>query len=274
MRRVARNGVIAVAAASGAMAVTIPAYAGSAADGSAAGSPGLISGNTLQLPVHLPVNACGNTVNVAGLLNPAAGNACANRGSARTVATGTAGTSSPSGTSSTSGTSGTSGGYGTSSTSGTSGTFATSGVTGAHASGGAHAHGAAVGSPGVVSGNGLQLPVDLPVNASGNSVTAVGVGNPAFGNTSTNTSVDEADEPDQPVESAEPVEPVSPPPARTVVPPKEQQVPGLAPHTGEETVPSLARTGSDQTLPALAGSAALLLGGVALHRRFRPQRQR
>ncbi|WP_449351401.1 chaplin [Streptomyces shaanxiensis] len=78
MRRVTRNGVIAVAAASGAMAMTVPAFAGSAADGAAAGSPGLISGNAVQLPVHVPVNVCGNTVDVVGLLNPAVGNSCGN----------------------------------------------------------------------------------------------------------------------------------------------------------------------------------------------------
>ncbi|MET9827413.1 chaplin, partial [Streptomyces sp. NPDC006349] len=84
MRRVTRNGVLAVAA-SGALAVTMPAYAafasdGASAGGSSVGSPGLISGNTVQLPVDVPVNVCGNTVNVAGLLNPAAGNSCANTG--------------------------------------------------------------------------------------------------------------------------------------------------------------------------------------------------
>ncbi|QOV33645.1 chaplin [Streptomyces ferrugineus] len=78
MRRVTRNGVIAIAAASGAMAVTMPAYADSAADGAAADSPGVLSGNTVQLPAHVPVNVCGNTVNVVGLLNPAVGNKCAN----------------------------------------------------------------------------------------------------------------------------------------------------------------------------------------------------
>ncbi|MFI6010242.1 chaplin [Streptomyces sp. NPDC051243] len=78
MRRVTRNGVIAVAA-SGAMAMVMPAYADSAADGAAADSPGLLAGNTVQLPVHVPVNVCGNTVNVVGLLNPAAGNSCANK---------------------------------------------------------------------------------------------------------------------------------------------------------------------------------------------------
>src|SRR5882672_3501861 len=82
MKRVTRNGVIAVAAASGAMAVAVPAFADSAADGSAAGSPGVVSGNIIQLPVHVPVNVCGNTVNVVGLLNPAAGNSCANEGGA------------------------------------------------------------------------------------------------------------------------------------------------------------------------------------------------
>jgi len=76
MRRVTRNGVIAVAAASGAMAVAVPAYADAGAEGVAAGSPGVGAGNTVRLPVHVPVNVCGNTVNVVGLLNPAAGNAC------------------------------------------------------------------------------------------------------------------------------------------------------------------------------------------------------
>lgn len=46
--------------------------------GGSSGSPGVLSGNTIQLPVDIPVNACGNTVNVVGLLNPASGNDCAN----------------------------------------------------------------------------------------------------------------------------------------------------------------------------------------------------
>ncbi|MFC3572174.1 chaplin [Streptomyces yaanensis] len=79
MKRVTRNGLIAAAAASGAMAAALPAHADSAAHGTAAGSPGLISGNTIQVPVHVPVDVCGNTVNVVGLLNPAAGNTCENR---------------------------------------------------------------------------------------------------------------------------------------------------------------------------------------------------
>ncbi|MFE7704876.1 chaplin [Streptomyces sp. NPDC057486] len=54
------------------------AVADSGAQGAAAGSPGVISGNTIQVPVHVPVNLCGNTVSVIGLLNPAFGNYCAN----------------------------------------------------------------------------------------------------------------------------------------------------------------------------------------------------
>jgi hypothetical protein len=47
---------------------------------------------------------------------------------------------------------------------------------------GASALGEAKGSPGVVSGNLVQAPVQVPVNVVGNSVNVVGVLNPAFGN--------------------------------------------------------------------------------------------
>ncbi|MEU5523944.1 chaplin [Streptomyces sp. NPDC093250] len=56
----------------------------------------------------------------------------------------------------------------------------------ASATDGTHAHGEAVGSPGVVSGNVIQVPVDVPVNVSGNSVNVIGLLNPAFGNTAVN----------------------------------------------------------------------------------------
>ncbi|MEU6822712.1 chaplin [Streptomyces atriruber] len=56
------------------------AMADAGAQGAAVGSPGVVSGNLAQVPVHVPVNVCGNTVNVIGLLNPAFGNTCANAG--------------------------------------------------------------------------------------------------------------------------------------------------------------------------------------------------
>ncbi|MEU5634840.1 chaplin [Streptomyces rishiriensis] len=231
MRRVTRTGVMAVAAVSGAMAVALPAHADSTANGSAAGSPGLISGNGVQLPVHLPVNLCGNTVNVVGVLNPAAGNTCADVGTAA--------------------------------------------AHGAHrAPSGTAAEGSAKDSPGVVSGNGVQLPVHLPVNVGGNSVNVVGIADPAFGNESVNAP------------GEEPVEPSAPavrPPVRHD-PPSQSQHPGpraeppapalaLAPQA-VAPVAALARTGADATLPALGGGAALVLGGALLYRRFRPSAER
>ncbi|MCY0963322.1 chaplin, partial [Streptomyces sp. H27-H5] len=36
------------------------------------------SGNVVQVPIHIPINLCGNTVNVVGALNPAFGNTCIN----------------------------------------------------------------------------------------------------------------------------------------------------------------------------------------------------
>jgi hypothetical protein len=203
--------VIAAVAASGAVAVALPVSAafaadGATADGAAVGSPGLISGNAVQLPVHVPVNVCGNTVDVVGLLNPASGNACANGGGADT-------------------------GTGTSA-----------------ASGGAAAHGGAKDSPGVLSGNDIQLPVHVPVNVSGNSVNVIGVGNPAHDNTSVNG----------------PSEPTQP---RTPAPASHPRAPEPAP-----VAATLAHTGADLTAPALAGSAAFIVTGAALYRRFRPGR--
>ncbi|WP_053689288.1 chaplin [Streptomyces sp. WM6372] len=54
------------------------ASADAGAHGAAIGSPGVASGNAVQVPVHVPVNVCGNTINVVGLLNPSFGNTCVN----------------------------------------------------------------------------------------------------------------------------------------------------------------------------------------------------
>ncbi|MFJ2113714.1 MULTISPECIES: chaplin [unclassified Streptomyces] len=54
------------------------AAADAGAGAAAVGSPGVLSGNVVQVPVHIPVNLCGNTIDVIGLLNPAFGNTCAN----------------------------------------------------------------------------------------------------------------------------------------------------------------------------------------------------
>ncbi|MFB7862213.1 MULTISPECIES: chaplin [unclassified Streptomyces] len=54
------------------------AHGGADAHGQALGSPGVASGNLVQVPVHVPVNVSGNTINVIGLLNPAFGNGAVN----------------------------------------------------------------------------------------------------------------------------------------------------------------------------------------------------
>ena len=63
-----------VAAGAGMASATDGAHAG----GSTSNSPGIASGNLVQVPVHVPVNVAGNTVNVIGLLNPAFGNTAIN----------------------------------------------------------------------------------------------------------------------------------------------------------------------------------------------------
>ncbi|MCX4556704.1 chaplin [Streptomyces umbrinus] len=147
MRQVTRKGLMTVAAATGVLAATGGyAQADSGAHGSASDSPGVLSGNSVQAPVHAPVNVCGNTVNVVGVLNPAVGNKCSNKG-------------------------------------GGSGHHHSGG--GSHA--GSHAGGHTSNSPGVGSGNHVQVPVDVPVNVCGNSVSVGGVGNAATGNDCSNT---------------------------------------------------------------------------------------
>ncbi len=74
-----KKAVVLTAAAAGMVLVGAGAAAASStAEGVAAGSPGVLSGNLIQVPVHVPVNLCGNSVNVIGALNPAFGNSCAN----------------------------------------------------------------------------------------------------------------------------------------------------------------------------------------------------
>ncbi|MEV5343900.1 chaplin family protein, partial [Streptomyces sp. NPDC052676] len=207
MRRVTRNGVFAVAAASGAMALTMPAHADSSAQGAAAGSPGVISGNTVQLPVHVPVNVCGNTVNVVGLLNPAAGNTCVNEGG-----------------------------------------------DGKNSGGGATAESVTQDSPGVISGNGVQLPVDLPVNVSGNTVDVVGIGNPVTGNQSVNTpgggpknpveperpgNPDTPGKPTRPGKPGKPDVPVKPQPETRTPPVEAEPEPAHAPQAAQPPAPSV-----------------------------------
>ncbi|GGZ78812.1 hypothetical protein GCM10010389_15420 [Streptomyces echinoruber] len=251
--------MIAIAAASGAMAVAFPVSAafaadGAGADGTATGSPGVLSGNSLQVPVNVPVNVCGNTVDVVGLLNPAVGNTCVNGGAAKAGGAKKSGAAKAGGAEK--------------SDAARAGDAAGDGGE-SSASGGASAHGVTADSPGLLSGNNLQLPVDLPVNVSGNSANVVGAGNPAIGNESVNGSGDHE------------ISHTSIPKPRASKPPTSSDRSHVAPHSPEDpqssedprtVASSLAHTGADLTAPALAGSVALILTGGILYRRFHPGR--
>ncbi|GAA3197373.1 MULTISPECIES: chaplin [Streptomyces] len=255
MRQVARKGLITVAAAGGILAATVGyAHADAGAQGGAANSPGVASGNNVQVPVHVPVNACGNTVDVVGLLNPAFGNTCVND----------------------------SGGHRTSPGDGHHDQGGKSaGQGGGHGGHGATAEGGAVGSPGVASGNDVQVPVDIPVNACGNSADVVGLLNPTFGNECGNGAV-----PTRPVEPGHPAEPGNPEqPQRPGEPVKEHpstpSTPGPRPQTAShvkiadtpEPTRELAHTGAGPIGYAASASAGLMLGGALLYRRARTARR-
>ncbi|MFF8656535.1 MULTISPECIES: chaplin [Streptomyces] len=232
------------------------AFADAEADGKAVGSSGILSGNNVQAPVHVPVNACGNTVNGVGVANPAMGNKCANVSKPAPAKH----HSHPS-----------------------------HGDRGEHRSssgGGATAHGVAAKSSGILSGNNVQAPVHVPVNACGNTAGVVSVANPVMGNKCANVSSRHDDGP--PPEAGKPdpkpdPKPKPKPGPRTepgpkapskVVPPRN---PEHEPHLPRPDRPEraaapegvLAETGTDQALlgAAAAASAGLLVGGAILYRR-------
>ncbi|WP_405017945.1 chaplin [Kitasatospora sp. NBC_00070] len=80
MRNMKKAAVLSLAAAGLLLGSAGAATASSGAEAVVAGSPGVLSGNNVQVPIHIPVNVCGNTVNVIALLNPSFGNSCANVG--------------------------------------------------------------------------------------------------------------------------------------------------------------------------------------------------
>ncbi|MFD7922838.1 chaplin [Streptomyces sp. NPDC059740] len=79
MKRLARVSTVAAAGCAVVLGGAGIASADAGAHGAAVGSPGVVSGNVIQVPVHIPVNVCGNSINVIGLINPAFGNTCVNK---------------------------------------------------------------------------------------------------------------------------------------------------------------------------------------------------
>ncbi|MFI1225338.1 MULTISPECIES: chaplin [unclassified Streptomyces] len=264
MRQVTRKGLITMAAAGGVLALSGGyAHADSGAAGTASGSPGVLSGNSVQVPIDIPVNVCGNSVSVGGLLNPTGGNDCGN-GSAASDRSGDRSAD----RSATPETRSVPGGSGNSAQAGDTTTTDRHSEpgTGRHRApgGGATAEGTAQGSPGILSGNLIQAPIDIPVNLCGNSVTIGGLLNPAFGNSCSN----DAEVPPPPPEEPE-VPPVTP--EKPVTPPANQPPEPNAPETQHLPEEQLAQTGGGGLELLIPASAGLLLAGAGsvLYRRSR-----
>jgi LPXTG-motif cell wall-anchored protein len=268
MKRVARKGLVTAMVAGGVLASAGYAQADAAADGESVGSPGVLSGNTVQVPVDIPVNACGNTINVIGLLNPTMGNSCANTSAtaapSRHRDTGASSIARPArhaGSAAVEPGGPRLGGQRTGAHARTTAGNTKRVANTKSAGEGAQATGTNSNSAGVLAGNTLRLPIHLPINLSGNSVNVVGIGNPSSGNTAVN-----GDTPPPPTPATPPVRILPAPPAHQPIPAPPNVLDPVA------AAPTLAHTGSDGLGWTAAGSAALLLGGAVLYRRFRPGR--
>ncbi|MYS21384.1 Small secreted domain [Streptomyces sp. DvalAA-14] len=235
MRQILSRSLVTVAAAGSILAAAGGyASADTGAEGAATGSPGVLSGNNVQAPVDVPVNACGNTVNAVGVGNAAFGNQCANESHSVHADSGDGARADA---------------YGVDEGS----------------------RSVATGSPGVLSGNSVTIPVHAPVNACGNTVDAVGLLNPAMGNSCVNGQQASS------VATPPPGTPDTPPsPPRVNTPPATPDLPPAQPGRTHRTPvpvghpqPGLADTGMSAGQLGAAGgtSAALLVGGAMLYRR-------
>jgi hypothetical protein len=87
MSRIAKAAAVALGTGAVVISGAGLALANAGAEGAAVDSPGVVSGDVVQVPLDVPVNVCGDTVDVIGLLNPAFGNKCGNLGGIYTPGT-------------------------------------------------------------------------------------------------------------------------------------------------------------------------------------------
>ncbi|MFF8530654.1 chaplin [Streptomyces sp. NPDC015532] len=338
MRQNLSRGVVLAAAATGIMSLyASPAFADSNASATASDSPGVASGNNVQVPVNVPLNICGNTVDVVAALNPAFGNSCANGPVSKGRHTAPhhpaqhgAGSSHHPGRGAghggtehaghgghqaggQGGYGGAHGGYGDSgygdsrhgqsgyggsgygdsrhgqsgygdsgygdSRQGHSGHLSRGhGDSGAHHGGwgGSSSYGGTHGSPGVLSGDQVAAPVDIPVEFCGNTLDVIGIANPVFGNSCAHHHAPEGHA-TTPHHCTPPVTPPhtppQPPKSRTPHTPVTVHEQPPAPPTvhRQYSPPTLAETGGEGVFANAAISAALMTGGALLYRRSRAQ---
>lgn len=285
--------MVAAAAATGILSLYNPAaLADSNAEGVAKDSPGALSGNTVQVPVHVPINLCGNTVEIVGVANSALRNSCANESgsdkSHEVSRRGSSGHDDGKGTGGSEESGSSNGPSGTGGSSDERGSSSERGSSDEHGSPGASAHAVAKGSPGVGSGNVVQVPVDIPVNACGNTLAVVGVFDDVFGNKCVNDESskgrddapeDHEDTPWTPDTPESPDTPNTPDTPRHQPPKSPRATPPAKPSTsapGKHTATSstMAQTGAEGVLGASAAGAALIAGGAVLYRRSRAASRR
>ncbi|MFE4538832.1 chaplin [Streptomyces scopuliridis] len=317
MRDLISKGLLTAAAASSVLSMSGGYAQAVDADGAAVGSPGVLSGNNVQVPLEIPVNVCGNTVDPVGVLNPAFGNACANTSSAPRHASHQApaphaapAPHSDQAPHTTPPAHGAPPAHATRPAPEADGNgmpavphqghaphhgapgHAFPGGYHHEAAGSTHASGAAVGSPGVLTGNVLEVVPDIPLNVCGNSADLIGVLNPAFGNFCANgTPEAHHGTPGTPGIPGSPAAPEAPGAPEAAMPPGDRAGDPASPATyprtpaprgsSEAVLPAsvprpaapdefaqLASTGSDLNMLAMgAASAGLLLGGGILYRR-------
>src|SRR6185437_6432409 len=154
------------------------AHADTTASGETSHSPGIGSGNLIQLPVNAPINVCGNQVDVIGVGNTDRGNSCSNGGSGSTTASGSS-----------------------------------------------------KGSPGVGSGNVIQVPINAPVNVCGNQVDVIGILDSVTGNSCSNGGGSTTPPPPTPT----PTQPTPPPTTCGCTPPPPPPPTTPCPPSGTST---------------------------------------
>ncbi|MBZ9637945.1 chaplin [Streptomyces sp. PSKA30] len=240
MRQTLSRGVFAAAAATGILSLYgSSALAGTNAAEATEEASGVLSGNSLKVPVKVPLDLCGKTADAVAVLNDSFGNVCGNTSDKKAVKKKAAKAS--------------------------EGTYDTSGGDTTDVYGTQIAKDAS----GVLSGNSLEVPVEVPVNACGISGEVLAALDQAVGTScsygDSGYGTDEVTTP-KPSETPTISTPASPAP-RAKETPRARQMPPAEVQLGESG--ELAETGSGALMAASAASAALLAGGVLVYRRTR-----
>ncbi len=235
------------------------AHADTTATGSTSHSPGVGSGNLIQLPVTAPINVCGNQVDVIGILDSVTGNSCANNadsGHGGASATGSA-KHSP----------GIASGNVVQVPINTPINLCGNQVDVVGVKNSVHgnscaneggnsttATGHSTGSPGVGSGNVIQVPINAPINVCGNQVDVIGILDSVTGNSCANGAPGT-----QPTPPSSPTPPCGctpppPPPPTTPCPPSGSATSTTTPPAGG--TPSASHTPGSTSTPSQGTASA------------------